>query len=737
MVLGTDLLRPSECYVRCKKSNWRVKLGKKSYRVFETIEPVGETQINVASVKVKEIKFKGLFDEIAYKEGEKLQSTKRVKHSIELIDNRPVYSKPRRYPVAFREIIREHIKEMLNMGVIRESVSTFNSPLWVVPKKLDKSGVQKYRVVVDYRELNKRTKTEKYPLPRLEEMLDRMVGSEVFSVIDLKSGYHQIPMEPGDIEKTAFQFERGNYEFVRMPFGLKNAPITFQRMIDDLLLGLDESFVQAYMDDLIIFSKTEIEHIKHLEKVKNRLKEFGLRISSDKSYLGLEEVKFMGHIVSRQGTRPDPNKVKAIEELVEPKNLKELRSFLGMINFYRRFIHNLADKIEPLTKLLKKNRSFEMDELAREAFKWGKEALATVPILQFPNFEKKFILTTDASKLALGAVLAQEEELEEKPIAFASKKLTPTQTSQNLHEILHTKGKENVVADCLSRQINAIEDVDEEYANQFLREWIGDSETISEAESGDPWGFDEVQGDIWYWEGMKVLTMLDVATRFLFTKCVTRKTGEAIKEGILDFCGTVGIPKKLVTDSGTDFQNKKVNGLLKELKIPNHITTPGHTHSHGAIERVHSTLAEHMRLLEIGKGVKGPEAVSRATLAYNNSIHSATASTPLELMRIGKRLDRGLSVDIDMEAIRDRIKANKMKRIEQINDKRKYRKPWGDRYFYQQHTWVSPLPPFETTLPGSETTLPPPPSLRHPSPTDLAHFLRVVSKSTSHVTRQA
>ncbi|KAL1129574.1 hypothetical protein AAG570_012519 [Ranatra chinensis] len=163
--------------------------------------------------------------------------------------------KPRRYPVAFQEIIREHIKEMLDTGVLRESVSTFNSPLWVVPKKLDKSGVQKYRVVVDYRELNKRTKTEKYPIPRLEEMIDRMSGSEIFSVIDLKSGYLQIPMETRDIEKTSFQFERGKYEFVRMPFGLKNAPITFQRMIDGFLLGLDESFIQAYMDDLIIFSK--------------------------------------------------------------------------------------------------------------------------------------------------------------------------------------------------------------------------------------------------------------------------------------------------------------------------------------------------------------------------------------------------------------------------------------------------------------------------------------------------
>ncbi|KAL1131213.1 hypothetical protein AAG570_010831 [Ranatra chinensis] len=177
MIVGTDLLRPSECFVRFKRHKWRVKLGNKSYRVHSTLS--------------FEDKIKGE----TYKEGEKLKATKRIKHGIDLIDDRAVYSKPRRYPVAFREIIQEHVKEMLATGVIRESVSTFNSPLWVVPKKLDKYGVQKYRVVVDYRELNKRTKTEKYPLPRLEEMIDRMAGSEVFSVIDLKSGYHQIPME--------------------------------------------------------------------------------------------------------------------------------------------------------------------------------------------------------------------------------------------------------------------------------------------------------------------------------------------------------------------------------------------------------------------------------------------------------------------------------------------------------------------------------------------------------------
>ncbi|KAL1124816.1 hypothetical protein AAG570_001437 [Ranatra chinensis] len=519
----------------------------KEFRVRETEKLDGPIEINIVNVDGESGKFRKLFEKLTYKEGEILEATKRIKHRIDLIDDRPTYSKPRRYPVAFREIIREHIKEMLDTGVLRESVSTFNSPLWVVPKKLDKSGVQKYRVVVDYRELNKRKKTEKYPLPRLEEMIDRMSGTEIFSVFDLKSGYHQIPMETRDIEKTSIQFERGKYEFVRMPFGLKNAPITFQRMIDDFLLGLDESFIQAYMDDLIIFRKSVEDHERQLIKVKNRLEEFGLKISGDKSYFGLKEVQFMGHIISKQGAQPDPKKVTAIKEIETPKNIKELRSFLGMINYYRRFINNLAGKTERLTKLLKKNTKFVINEEAKEAFNWCKEKLATVPILQFPDFEKQFILTTDASQVAVGAVVSQGEGDSERPIAFASKKLTPAETRYSTierellgivwatkhfrpyllgrqfkimtdhkplvwvkkleeisakisrwketlagynFEIVHTRGRDNVVADCLSRQVNAIDDVDADYAERFLRSWLGESSEASGTDSEEPWGFE-------------------------------------------------------------------------------------------------------------------------------------------------------------------------------------------------------------------------------------------------------
>ncbi|KAL1140003.1 hypothetical protein AAG570_006980 [Ranatra chinensis] len=186
---------------------------------------------------------------------------------------------------------------------------------------------------------------------------------------------------------------------------------------------------------------------------------------------------------------------------------------------------------------------------------------------------------------------------------------------------------------------------------------------------------EEVQADIWYWEGTRVLTIVDIATRFLFTKCIRRKTGQIIREGILEFCATVGIPKKLIMDPGAEFENRAVKGLLEELRISSHITTPGHPRSHGVIERLHSTLGEHMRLLEKGKGITGSEAVIRATIAYNESVHSATGKTPMELMRAWRRVVRDMPIEIDMEKVRDRVKENKIKRIEHINERKKYRKP--------------------------------------------------------------
>ncbi|KAL1130339.1 hypothetical protein AAG570_013277 [Ranatra chinensis] len=228
------------------------------------------------------------------------------------------------------------------------------SPLWVVPKTLDAQGNPRYRVVVDFKELNKYTRPEKYPLPRLVEMLDRMNGATVFSLLDLKAGYHQIRMHEADCEKTAFQFGRGKYEFTRMPFGLRNAPTTFQRLMDEFLEGLNEDAIQVYMDDIIVFSRSEQEHGRHLGRLLHRLKEFGLKASCEKLSFFNASVKFMGHVLSREGIHPDHGKVDAIKQLQEPVDVKVVRSIMGLIGYYRRFLPSLAHRMEGWNSLTKK-----------------------------------------------------------------------------------------------------------------------------------------------------------------------------------------------------------------------------------------------------------------------------------------------------------------------------------------------------------------------------------------------
>ncbi|KAL1130220.1 hypothetical protein AAG570_013158 [Ranatra chinensis] len=196
------------------------------------------------------------FEAVFHTKGEPLSATGRVRHEIVIPDDRVVYIKPRRYPQALMDVIRQELKDLLDRGIIRKSISPYCSPLWVVPKPPDAQGNLRHRVVMDYKELNKHTRLEKYPL-------SSMNGVSVFSILDLKAGYHQIRMHEAGCEKTAFQFERGNYELIRMPFGLKNAPTTIQRLMDEFLEGLDEEAIQVYTDDIIVFSRSEQEHGEH------------------------------------------------------------------------------------------------------------------------------------------------------------------------------------------------------------------------------------------------------------------------------------------------------------------------------------------------------------------------------------------------------------------------------------------------------------------------------------------
>lgn len=245
------------------------------------------------------------FRNIFFVEGEQLSFTNAIKHKINTKDNLPVFTKTYRYPYIHKEEVRRQITDMLNQGIIRPSNSPWSSPIWIVPKKLDASGKRKWRLVIDYRKLNEKTISDRYPIPNITEILDKLGRSMYFSTIDLASGFHQIEVDKEDIQKTAFNVENGHYEFVRMPFGLKNAPSTFQRVMDNILREHIGVRCLVYMDDIIVFSTSLQEHLINLSIIFQTLRNYKMKVQLDKCEFLHKEVSFLGHIVTPEGVKPN------------------------------------------------------------------------------------------------------------------------------------------------------------------------------------------------------------------------------------------------------------------------------------------------------------------------------------------------------------------------------------------------------------------------------------------------
>lgn len=372
--------------------------------------------------------------EILYSESEKLTFTHKIKHNIRTSDNIPIHTKSYKYPQIFETEIQDQVKKMLKDGIIRESISPYTSPVWVVPKKSDASGKKKFRLVIDYRKLNEKTISDKYPIPEITEILDKLGKTCYFSTIDLVSGFHQIQLADEDVEKTAFSVNSGKYEFTRMPFGLKNAPATFQRVMDCILREFLGKCCLVYMDDVIIFSSSLEEHKKDLMKVLKKLKEANLKIQLDKCEFFKKEVQYLGHTVSEEGVKPNTDKIEIIRKWPTPKTEKDIRQFLGTLGYYRRFIKDFAKLVKPLTALLRKNSDFIISPETAECFEKCKKLLTMDPILIYPDFTKEFILTTDASDYAIGAVLSQGPVGKDRPIAYASRTLNNTEENYSTTE---------------------------------------------------------------------------------------------------------------------------------------------------------------------------------------------------------------------------------------------------------------------------------------------------------------
>ena len=360
-----------------------------------------------------------------------LTFTDTVTMKIDTGNHEPIKMRPYRVPLHKREIVEKAIDEMLEAKVIRKSRSPLAFPIVLVQKK-DGST----RFCVDYRNLNLITKSNSFPLPLIDDILTLLGKSCYYTSLDLKSGYWQILMDSTSRERTAFVTFRGLFEFNCMPFGLKCAPAIFSELMNIVLEGL-EKFAIAYLDDILIYSSSLEEHFKHIQIVFDRLRKHNLKLKLKKCQFLQRETKYLGFVINEHGVKPDSDKVKAIKAIKIPSTVKEVRQYLGMSSFYRKFIPNFSKIAEPLIKLTKKYAKFHWTPECQKAFDYIKESLTVVPLLAYPDINKPYTLYCDASDTCIGACLTQactndEKELygvknNEKPIYFLSHRLSKTQ----------------------------------------------------------------------------------------------------------------------------------------------------------------------------------------------------------------------------------------------------------------------------------------------------------------------
>lgn len=375
------------------------------------------------------------FTDIFALESDKISTNNFYKQSIRLKDQIPTNIKNYRIPHANKPLIDKEVEKLLANDIIEPSFSEYNSPILLVPKKsLPGNPEKRWRLVIDYRQVNKKLVGDNFPLPRIDEILDQLGRAKYFSCLDLISGFHQIELNESSRDVTSFTTDKGIFRFKRLPYGLKIAPNSFQRMMSLAFAGLSPTKAFLYMDDLVVIGCSEKHMINNLRDVFNICRQFNLKLHPDKCNFFKHEVTYLGHKCTNKGILPDDTKFELIRKYPRPNDSDSAHRFVAFCNYYRRFVPNFSEYASPLNRLTRKNVDFVWTEKCEHSFNFLKNALVSSPILQYPDFHKQFCVTTDASDISCGAILSQNYDNTQLPISYASRTFTKGEQNKSVIE---------------------------------------------------------------------------------------------------------------------------------------------------------------------------------------------------------------------------------------------------------------------------------------------------------------
>ncbi|KAL0549288.1 hypothetical protein IC582_013769 [Cucumis melo] len=428
VILGMDWLAANHASIDCSRtkviSAIRASklLSQGTWGILASVVDTREVDVSLSSEPVVRD-----YPDVFPEELPGLPPHREVEFAIELEPGTvPISRAPYRMAPAELKKLKVQLQELLDKGFIRPSVSPWGAPVLFVKKK-DGS----MRLCIDYRELNKVTVKNRYPLPRIDDLFDQLQGATVFSKIDLRSGYHQQRIKDGDVPKTAFRSRYGHYEFIVMSFGLTNAPAVFMDLMNRVFREFLDTFVIVFIDDILIYSKTEAEHEEHLRIVLQTLRDNKLYAKFSKCEFWLKQVSFLGHVVSKAGVSVDPAKIEAVTGWTRPSTVSEVRSFLGLAGYYRRFVENFSRIATPLTQLTRKGAPFVWSKACEDSFQNLKQKLVTAPVLTVPDGSGSFVIYSDASKKGLGCVLMQQGKV----VAYATRQLKSHEQNYPTHDL--------------------------------------------------------------------------------------------------------------------------------------------------------------------------------------------------------------------------------------------------------------------------------------------------------------